>query len=253
LTVVAWWTRDRIALAAAILGPPALAGVLAPLRAGFANTDAALVLVLLVVAVAANGYRLAGVLAALSAGAWFDFFLTAPFETFAINDRTDIETTVLLLLVGSAVTELAVWGRRQQAEAGRQAGYFAGIQDAADTVASGTSPTIVIDQVCDQLTRIVGLRRCRFDYDRGVVGGDRPRLRQDGQVAWRGGVYDVEHDGLASDREIELLLSSGAEYRGAFLLTAEPGSRPSLAQRLVAVALADRAGATLAQHHSGQD
>ncbi|HEX2805518.1 MAG TPA: DUF4118 domain-containing protein [Kineosporiaceae bacterium] len=249
----AWWTRDRVALAAAILGPLALAAVLAPFRAGFANTDAALVLVLVVVAVAANGYRLAGVLAALSAGVWFDFFLTAPYETFAINDRADIETTLLLLLVGSAVTELAAWGRRQQAEASRQAGYFAGIQDAADAVASGTSPTMVIDQVCDQLTRIFGLRRCRFDYGRGVVGGDRPRLRQDGQVAWRGGVYDVEHDGLPSDREIELLLSSGADYRGAFLLSADPGSRPSLAQRLVAVALADRAGATLAEHRSGQD
>jgi hypothetical protein len=66
-------------------------------------------------------------------------------------------------------------------------------------------------------------------------------------------VYDVERDGLPSDREIELLLSSGAGYRGAFLLSAHPDSRPSLAQRLVAVALADRAGATLAEHRSGQD
>jgi len=251
--VRAWWTRDRTAVLAGVVGPLALAAVLAPFRGSFANTDAALVLVLLVVAVAANGYRLAGVVAALSAGIWFDFFLTAPYENFAINDRTNIETTVLLLLVGSAVTEVAVWGRRQQAEASRQAGYFAGIQDAADAVASGTSPTIVIDQVCDQLTRIFGLRRCRFDYGRGVVGGDRPRLRPDGQVAWRGGVYDVEHDGLPSDRDIELLLSSGADYRGAFLLSANPDSRPSLAQRLVAVALADRAGATLAEHQTRQE
>jgi hypothetical protein len=253
LTVRAWWTRDRTAVLAGVVGPLALAAVLAPFRGSFANTDAALVLVLLVVAVAANGYRLAGVVAALSAGIWFDFFLTAPYENFAINDRTNIETTVLLLLVGSAVTEVAVWGRRQQAEASRQAGYFAGIQDAADAVASGTSPTIVIDQVCDQLTRIFGLRRCRFDYGRGVVGGDRPRLRPDGQVAWRGGVYDVEHDGLPSDRDIELLLSSGADYRGAFLLSANPDSRPSLAQRLVAIALADRAGATLAEHQTRQE
>ena len=32
------------------------------------------------VAVAANGYRLAGVLAALSAAVWFDFFLTQPYQ-----------------------------------------------------------------------------------------------------------------------------------------------------------------------------
>ena len=243
----AWWTRDRAALLAALVGPPALAGLLAPFRESFANTDAALALVLLVVAVAANGYRPAGVVAALSAGVWFDFFLTAPYERFTIDDRSDVETTVLLLLVGVAVTELAVWGRRQQAEASRQAGYFAGIQDAADAVATGTSPTMVIDQVCGQLTQILGLRRCRFDYGREVVGG-RARLRADGQVAWRGSVCDVERNGLPTDGEIELLLSSGPAYRGAFLLDAGPDARPSLAQRLVAVALADRAGATLAEH-----
>jgi hypothetical protein len=246
-------TRDRLALAAAVVGPLVLAAALVPFRHGFANTDAALVLVLVVVAVAANGYRLAGIVAALSAGVWYDFFLTAPYERFTIDDRTDVETTVLLLLVGSAVTEVAVWGRRQHAEASRQAGYFAGIQDAADVVATGTSPTMVIDQVCDQLTRILGLSRCRFDYGSGVVGGGRPRLRADGQVSWRGGVYDVERDGLPVDHDIEFLLSSGPHYRGAFLLTAKPDSRPSLAQRLVAVALADRAGATLAEHRGGQN
>jgi hypothetical protein len=243
-----WWTRDRAAVSAAVVAPLGLAAALAPFRDSLANTDAALALVLVVVAVAANGHRLAGVVAALSAGVWFDFFLTAPYERFAINDRSDIETTVLLLVVGVAVTELAVWGRRQQTEAGRQAGYIAGIQEAADVVATGTSPTMVIDQVCDQLTRILRLRQCRFDYGHGVVGGGRPRLRSDGQVGWRGGVWDVERNGLPADREIELLLSSGPNYRGAFLLSAHPGSRPSLAQRLVAVALADRAGATLAEH-----
>jgi len=242
----AWWTRERSALLAALLGPPALAAGLAPFRETFANTDAALVLVLGVVAVAVVGYRPAGIVAALSAGVWFDFFLTAPYERFAINDRSDVETTVLLLLVGVTVTEVAGWGRRQQAEAARQAGYFAGIQDAADAVATGTTPTMVVDQVCAQLTQILGLRQCRFDYGRGVVGG-RPRLRADGQVTWRGGVCDIERKGLPSDVEIELLLASGPDYRGAFLLDAEPDARPSLAQRLVAVALADRAGAMLAE------
>ena len=252
-SVGSWWTRDPAAMLTALLGPFALAAGLSLVRAGFANTDAALVLVLVVVAVASTGHRWAGILAALSAGIWYDYFLTAPYETFVINDRTDLETTVLLLLVGAAVTELAMWGRRQQAEAARQAGYFAGVQDAADAAAAGASPSVVIDQVQDQLTRILGLRRCRFDYGRAVVGGDRPRLGQDGQVSWRGRTCDVEHDGLPSDREIELLLSSSAGYQGAFLLSADPGSRPSLAQRLVAVALADRAGAALAEQRTGRD
>jgi len=53
------------------------------------------------------------VLAAVSASVWFDFFLTRPYEQHTITRTTDIETTVLILDIGAAVTELAVWGRQQ--------------------------------------------------------------------------------------------------------------------------------------------
>ena len=53
-------TRDRIAVLAAFVAPLALTAVLVPFRPSFPNTDAALALLLVVVAVAANGYRLAG-------------------------------------------------------------------------------------------------------------------------------------------------------------------------------------------------
>jgi signal transduction histidine kinase len=112
-----WLSRDRLAVAAALAAPLALIAILVPFRASFPNTDAALTLILVVVAVAAIGYRLAGVLAALSAAAWFDFFLTYPYERFNITRRADIETTILLLVIGVAVTELAVWGRQQHAAA----------------------------------------------------------------------------------------------------------------------------------------
>jgi K+-sensing histidine kinase KdpD len=59
---------------------------------------------------------LAGLLAAVSSAVWFDFFLTVPYGRFTIDDRADIETTVLLILVGVAVTEICLWGRRQQAK-----------------------------------------------------------------------------------------------------------------------------------------
>ena len=59
-------TRDRLALLAALAVPLALAAILVPFRASFLNTDAALAMLLVVVAVAANGYRLAGFLAAVS-------------------------------------------------------------------------------------------------------------------------------------------------------------------------------------------
>src|SRR5579862_4506308 len=133
-------TRDRLAVLAGVAAPLALAAVLVPFRAGFPNTDAALAMLLVVVAVAANGDRLAGVLAAVSTAVWFDFFLTRPYERFTITRRTDIETTALILAVGIAVTEIAVRGRRQHTAAARRAGYLDGINAAARAVATGAEP-----------------------------------------------------------------------------------------------------------------
>jgi hypothetical protein len=182
------------------------------------------------------------VLAAVSAAAWFDFFLTRPYEQFTITRAADIETTVLILVIGVAVTEIAVWGRRQHEAASRRAGYLEGINAAAETVAVGSSPSALIDQVCAQLTRLLSLRSCRFEY--GVAGLGRPaRLRHDGQLVLAGGT-EVEQDGLPGDTE--LLVENYWILQGRFLMSPEPGSRPTLEQRLVAVAFADQVGAALA-------
>jgi len=132
--------RDGVAMLAGVVAPLALAALVIPFRGGSPNTGAALALILVVVAVAANGYRPAGYLAAVSAAAWFDFFLTRPYERFTITRREDIETTLLLLVIGVAITEIAVWGRRQHAAASRRAGYLDGINAAAQAAAAGASP-----------------------------------------------------------------------------------------------------------------
>jgi hypothetical protein len=72
-------------LGVAVLAPLLACLSMVPFRESFANTSAALVLVLVVVAVATAGDRLAGVLAACSAGLWFDFFLTQPYQRFAVT------------------------------------------------------------------------------------------------------------------------------------------------------------------------
>ena len=188
-------SRDHLAVAAGLLGPLALAAILAPFRAHFQNTDAALAMVVVVVAVAAAGDRLAGYLAALSAAVWFDFFLTRPYETFDITGRYDIETTVLLLVIGVAVTELAVWGRREHAAASRRAGYLAGIGVTVEAVAAGAGPSELIDEVSGQLTRVLSLRSCRWQY--GVAGLGHPaRLQHDGQVVAGDRRWDVAAAGL---------------------------------------------------------
>ncbi|HEY9410053.1 MAG TPA: DUF4118 domain-containing protein [Jiangellaceae bacterium] len=239
-------TRRRpLVLTLAAVIPLVACGVLALVRDSVANTNAALVLVLLVVAAASTGVRPAGIVAALSSAVWFDFFLTEPYQRFTITDRADIETTVLLALVGAAVTELALWGRRQQARASRQEGYLAGIVSAARAVATGSSPpTLLVEHVARQITDVLDIDGCRFDDAPGE--GFAARLNRDGTVDRAGHAVDVERNGLPIDDEIELLAEAGGSVRGRFLLTASTRvARPDLEQRLVAITLADQVGAAL--------
>ena len=187
---------------------------------------------------------LAGGLAAVSAAVWFDFFLTVPYERLTITRRADVETTVLILAVGIAVTEIAVRGRRQHAAAARRAGYLDGIGAAARVVAAGTDPQQLIGQVCDQLTRLLGLSACRFQD--GAAGiGSPPRLLPDGRVDVAGQTWDTRLAGLPPGRDTELLAEAGGLLQGRFLLAPGTG-RPTAEQRLVAVGLASQAAAALA-------
>jgi K+-sensing histidine kinase KdpD len=238
-------TRDRAAVAAGLAGPLALTVALVPFRESVPNTDAALALVLVIVAVAAAGHRAAGLLAAVSAAVWFDFFLTIPYERFTITRHADAETTALILAVGVAVTEIAVRGRRQRAAAARRAGYLDGISAAARAVATGTEPQQLIGEVCAGLTRLLGLSACRFQD--GAAGiGSPPRLLRDGRVVTTAGqTWDTELAGLPPGRDTELLAEAGGLLQGRFLLTPGPG-RPTHEQRMVAAGLADQAAAALA-------
>ncbi len=241
-----WFTRDRVLIPLAVVLPLAACALLALFRDDFANTNAALLLVLVVVAIAAAGRRLPGWVAAASAAVWFDFFLTVPYNRLTIDNRNDVETMVLLLLVGGGVTELCVWGQRQREFALRQAGYLDGIRSAAEAVATTeSSPSVLVEKIGTQLATLLGLERVRFDYNTGL---DFPRLLHDGSVVRGHSAWDVERNGLPTDREIELLVESGGGFRGRFLLTATDASRPSRTERLVAVSLADQVGAALTEY-----
>jgi hypothetical protein len=241
--VVPWLRRNRLALPLALLAPLGVSLLFLPLRGRVANTDVALVLVVVVVAVAMFASRTAGIVAAISAGIWFDFFFTEPYQRLSVSDSTDVETLVLLLIVGVAVTELAVWGRRQQALASRDAGYLEGLRSAAAVGATGGSASGLIKDVSAQLIEALNLRGCRFQA--GVAGlGGPPRLQRDGTIAWRGSARDVEREGLPEE-DIELLVESGGRLHGRFMLSPTPHATVPLAQRRLAVTLADQVGAAM--------
>ncbi len=93
-----------------------------------------------------------------------------------ITDRDDIEATVLLLLVGGAVTEIALWGRRQQARSSRRAGYLDGVFGTADIVAVQDGPSDALtDHVSRQIEEILAIDACRFAPS-GTPGSPSARL-----------------------------------------------------------------------------
>ncbi|MEV6151897.1 DUF4118 domain-containing protein [Nonomuraea sp. NPDC052129] len=235
-------SRDRIALVAALVVPLAVTVVLLPFRTSLPNTSVALFLVVMVVAVAANGNRLAGALAAISAGVWFDFFFTQPYQRFAITKSVDLQTAVLLLVVGLAVSQLAARARRLEVITITDAGYLAQIHDTADLAQSAKAPDTVVDHVTVQLINLLNLRGCRFEY--GTLIGHPPRLDQDGTVVWGHKRWDVDRLGLP-DEEVEVRTFGNGRFYGRFMLDPTPGTIPTLQARLVAVTLANQVGAAL--------
>lgn len=233
-----WYAAVRLA---AVVVPLLACAVLAAVRDSVTGETAVLVLVLVVVAAAATGDRLAGVLAALSSGAWFDFFLTRPYQQFAIDDPDDIEAAVLLVVISLAVTEVALWGYRQQARAARSSGYLDGVVGVARSVAEGDLPrSTVNDVVAQQIGEVLGADECRF-VDGPVHDARIATLDHDGVLTRGGGTVDVDRVGLPIDEYVAVPVRRGSRINGHFLVTASTRvAYPSREQRRVAVLLADQ-------------
>ena len=240
-----------VLLTASFLLPLAACAVLSGFRGSLASATDVLVLVLVVVAAAATGDRLAGFIAAVSAGVWFDFFLTVPYNTFSIKSGNDVETTVLLLLIGGAVVELALWGRRQQARASRRAGYLDGALNTAQIVsARHESAQSVIELVAGQIVDVLGIVSCR--YESGPVNDTMMAVMDhDGVVTRSGHPVHVERDGLPTDTETALPVVRDGCTVGHFVLSsASDIARPSQERRRVAVLLAGQVASVLGDRAS---
>jgi len=99
------------------------------------------------------------------------------------------------------------------------------------------------------VTRVLALESCRFQY--GAAGLGRPaRMQHDGTVITaQQQPWDVDAEGFPPGTDTELLVEGGGVFQGRFLMTPSPAARPTLEQRLLAVALADQVGAALATSH----
>ena len=234
---------DRLALVASLAAPPGAAAAMVPLRGHAPNTSIALVMVVVVVVLALPGSRLAAAVGGLGAGVWFDFFHVRPYYSFTIAGHNDLQTTILLLIVGVAVGELTARGRDWAARAYEASDDIARIHAVAEMVADGSDIDHVVLAVQNELTDLLSLRECWFDSS----FAERPGafIERQGEVMWGDLRWQASSVGLPS-KEVSLVVQGQGRPFGRFVLVPTVGRPVSLDRLTVAVALADQVGAAMA-------
>ena len=230
---------------AAVLGPLAVSGVIVVFRGELFATNAALVLVLPVLAAAILGGRVGGAVSAGVATLCFDFFFTRPYYSFTINRRDDVETTIVLLAVGLVVGELVVRSRRSQQLAMASRREVDQVRRVAELAAGAGSRGRLISVVEDEVVALLGARGARFE--RAPFSTTLARLGH-GMVTIPG----EDPDGSpppGPPNEVELPVWGRGREIGRLVLVL-PSDSVGLAlradNRAIAVALVDQLGAVLA-------
>jgi hypothetical protein len=103
-------TRRQTARAASVgaVAAVAVASILVPLRSAVGPASVALALVLVVVGAAAAGGRIAAAATSAVAALAFNFGHAEPLYSFHLRNTADVVTSVVMVLVGVAVGEVAV-------------------------------------------------------------------------------------------------------------------------------------------------
>jgi K+-sensing histidine kinase KdpD len=232
----------RAAWAIALLGPAVAAVVMVSVRSHTQPSNLALVMVVVVAVSVVPGHRLAAVGAGLSAGVWFDFFLTRPYEQLSIQRSSDAQTTVLLAAVAIVIGEIAARRRKARRDGVVARGEVLGLYVVAQMLSAGASVAAVLDVVCDQLTELLGLSVCRFDHE--PPAETDPVLDRGGALVLTDGDWGVEERGLPAF-DVSLPVESGGVGVGRFVLRGSGSTALSQDRLLVAVALSDLVGAAM--------
>jgi K+-sensing histidine kinase KdpD len=229
--------------AVAAFVPPLVTGLLSLGRPVLVDSHAALVLVLVVAAVSTFGSSAVGVVAALTGALAYDYCWTEPYGSLSIADASDAITVVLLVLVAVLSAWLSGWVARQRAAAVQQRSYLEAVRTATAARAASDAPESSLRAVCDAVTAVLGVDRCRVA--RGAGAGSATLLT-DGTVVRGTHVVDVDRSGLPTDDVLVLPVSgSGATEVHLEVTAATRVVRPTLEQRQVAALLARLAGADL--------
>lgn len=233
----------RGAWVVALVAPLAAAALMVPFRAHTQASNLALVMVAVVGASVVPGFRRAALLAGMSAGLWFDFFLTRPYETFSIERSGDIQTAALMTVAAVLVGTIAARRRKAGEKAERSGDEVIGLYVSAQMLSAGARAETVVETIAGQIRDLLFVAGCR--YDPGYPAEDEPLIGRAGDLDWRGHNWSLLRHGWPLV-DVSLPIDSGGRHVGRFLLSGPATGGPLILDRvLTALALADLAGAAL--------
>ena len=226
------------------LGSLFVAGVLVGIRGEISNVNVALVLVLVVLAAASFGGRLAGAMSGLMAALAFDFFHTRPYGLLKIARTNDLVTTLLLLVVGLVVGEAAERSTRFKARLRDDQNQLRRLHRVARSATSADQDERdLVLSVAAELIDTLRLEDCRFELPPFI--SELPALEPDGTLS--GSKRHPANTGIELPAAgVDLRVAGRRGTVGRFVLIPTPEATVSAERLLVAAALAHALGLALA-------
>jgi hypothetical protein len=228
--------------------PIGVAAVCIPFRSHVATADAVLLLAVVILVAATFGGRLTGAVAGIEAAIALDLFFTEPHGSLRIDRAADVETAVLMLVVGLAIGEIVTRGRLDRHAARVSRSNLERLARFTEVAAGGERPGRLIRVARRELVELLELADAEFE--RPPFFDALPRLSHSGLSI----PPTLATDGHAIARrasQIELpVWAEGLEF-GRFVLTLRDdatGLEFAPAARTAALALADQLGAALLAH-----
>jgi K+-sensing histidine kinase KdpD len=223
-----------------VVAVPIAAGLaLLPLRDHVRNTNVALLLALVTVGISVLGGLVPGAVGGLITALTYNVLFTQPYWSLRITDIEDVETVILLVLIGAAVGALVSWGRRQQREAARQEASARRLRRHAEIAAGSETLGRLLQQTREELCEVLDIRTCL--YEPGPPSGDLALFTHTGVT--------VPANSAATRPWVAIPVRRSGRIVGHFLVEIPPRANGLMAftveSRQSALALADNIGLVL--------
>ena len=239
---------DLIGIAIGVFGALGLSVLMLPLRGHLHNDNMALALVVPVLVAAVFGGRIAGAIAAIAAGLCFDFFFIQPYNSLRIAGSNDLTSFFVLLVVALISAEVGIRARRGSRAARESLSDLDRLLRVIDVAARGADIEDVISSTRAEIIGLFGLLDCV--YETGTAHSPLPHLGIHGAI--EGAPLVATHtDFLLPPGGVEIAVAGRGIEFGRLVMFASESVRAPLQKRVVAVAIADQLGITLATDKVG--